>query len=93
MSEQQEKMRRSPEARIAEYNKKIEQLRVRKQQLEAQLNERERKARTRRLIEIGAIFEKNFNLFSKEEAEHVAHTLRDQADSLLKELRESNFTK
>lgn len=41
--------------------------------------------RTRRLIEIGAIFEKGFEISSTAEAEYLARKLHDQAKRLLAE--------
>lgn len=82
-----ENARKSPEEKLAEIEKKMEQLKARKQRMQQQISQKERKERTRRLIEIGAIFEKNFELQSKEEAEFVAHELRGQAAALLKNLR------
>lgn len=55
-----ESKRRSPEERLAELNKKMEQLKAQKQRVQAQVNQKERKDRTRRLIQVGAIFEKQF---------------------------------
>lgn len=55
-----ETKRRSPEKRLAELNKKMEQLKAQKQRVQAQVNQKERKERTRRLIQVGAIFEKQF---------------------------------
>lgn len=55
-----EAKRRSPEERLAELNKKMDQLKAQKQRVQAQLNQKERKERTRRLIQVGAIFEKQF---------------------------------
>lgn len=75
-----ETKRRSPEERLAELNKKMEHLKAQKQRVQSQLNQKERKERTRRLIQFGAIFEKYFGLQSVEEAEAVAKQLRDLAD-------------
>lgn len=68
------------EERLIELDQKIEQLKARKQKLRAQLSQKERKERTRRLIQIGAIFEKYFSLQSVEEAETVAKRLHELAD-------------
>ena len=64
--------RKTDEERLQELEKKMEQIKARKQQVETRLKEKNRKARTKRLIEIGAIFEKYFELESKEEAEKIA---------------------
>lgn len=55
-----ETKRKSPEERLAELNKKMEQLKAQKQRVQAQVNQKERKDRTRRLIQVGAIFENQF---------------------------------
>lgn len=81
-------IRRSPEEKISEIEKKMEQLKAKKQQLQAQASQKERKERTRRLIQIGAIVETNFQLESLEEAEWVILQLRDQAKSLLEKHRQ-----
>lgn len=65
-------VRKTDEERLQELEKKIKQIEARKKQVEARLKEKDRKARTKRLIEIGAIFEKYFALESKEEAEKIA---------------------
>jgi hypothetical protein len=70
-----EAKRRSPEEKLAELNKKMEQLKAQKQRVQALLNQKERKERTRRLIQMGAIFEKYFNLQSLEDAEIMAKQL------------------
>ncbi|OMD08213.1 hypothetical protein [Paenibacillus odorifer] len=80
--------RRSPEERVAEIEKKMEQLKAKKQQLEEQVSQKERKERTRRLIQIGAIMESNFGLESLEEAEWVAEQVRDHAQVQLRSRRE-----
>ena len=55
-----ETKRRSPEEQLSDVEKKMEQLKARKQQLQWKITQRERKERTRRLIQVGAIFEKHF---------------------------------
>lgn len=71
--------RKSEEDKLKELEQKIEQMKAKKQQMASRLKEKERKARTKRLIEIGAIFEKSFGLTSKEEAEKYAIGLRGTA--------------
>lgn len=78
------KPRPTPEEKLAKIEEKISQLKAREQQIKTELNQKERKARTRRLIEIGAIFEKGFEISSTAEAEYLARKLRDQAKELLK---------
>ncbi len=60
---------------------KIQQMKAKKQQLEARLKEKERKARTRRLIQVGAIFEGYFDFIGEEEAEQYALYLQNKARS------------
>lgn len=66
----------SKEEKIAALEKKMDQLKARKQKLQVELNQRERKERTRRLIQMGAIFEKYFEIQSIEEAEVLAKHLQ-----------------
>ncbi len=49
---------KSLEQRVAETEERIRQLQARKQAIEQQLRQRERKERTRRLIQVGAILAK-----------------------------------
>ncbi len=53
--------RKTEEEMLQELEKKIEQMKEKKKQVKARLNEKERKKRTRRLIQIGALFEKHFD--------------------------------
>ena len=55
----------------------MEQLKARKQQIESRLKEKERKERTRRLIQVGAIFEKYFDIAGVDQAEKIAFGLRE----------------
>lgn len=64
--------RKTDAERLLELEKKIEQIKVKKQQVESRLKEKERKERTRRLIQVGAIFEKYFEIEGQEEAEKIA---------------------
>lgn len=68
--------RKTDEERLQELEKKMEQMKARKQQVETRLKEKERKQRTKRLIEVGAIFEKYFEIEGKEEAEKIALTFQ-----------------
>ncbi|MFN7137961.1 MAG: hypothetical protein ACK4UN_01335 [Limisphaerales bacterium] len=63
---------------------KDEQLKARELQLKARLNEKERKARTRLLIQYGAIFEKWFELTSIKEAEEVGQAFHQMVKAHLK---------
>lgn len=49
--------RKTDEERLQELEKKIEQAKAKKLQIERRMKEKERKERTRRLIQVGAIFE------------------------------------
>ncbi|MEC0373333.1 hypothetical protein [Paenibacillus chibensis] len=72
--------RRTEEQRLAELDQRMEQLKAKKQQLQAQISQKERKARTRRLIQIGAIFEQYFGVQVNEQvAADVIKNLHDLA--------------
>jgi len=79
-----ETKRRSPEERLADLNKKMEQLKAQKQRVQAQLNQKERKERTRRLIQIGAIFEKQFPRMADLTLEQVS-VLATELERIVKE--------
>ena len=64
--------RKTDSERLQELGRQMEKMKARKAQLEGRLKEKERKERTKRLIEIGAIFEHHFEITSKEEAEKIA---------------------
>lgn len=67
--------KKTAEERIAELDQKMKQLRLKKQRIVARESQKERKARTKRLIEVGAIFEKYFDISSKEDAEIIAQKI------------------
>lgn len=52
--------RKTDEERLLELEQKIEQTKARKQQIASRIKQKERKERTRRLIQVGAIFEGYF---------------------------------
>jgi hypothetical protein len=61
----------------------MDQLKARKQRIQNQLSQKERKERTRRLIQVGAIFEKHFpNLadLSLDQVAEAAGALRQLAE-------------
>lgn len=64
--------RRSPEEQLTDLEKRMEQLKAKKQQLQAKINQKERKERTRRLIQVGAIFENHFPKLAELTLEEVA---------------------
>lgn len=80
--------------KMLEIETKIGQLEMQKTRLENRLNEQERKKRTRRLIQVGAIFEKHFDIKGVEDAENVASTWSDRIkknkDEMLEELLNQN---
>lgn len=65
--------KRTGEEILQELEEKIEKMKAKKQQVEARKKEKER---TRRLIQVGAIFEKYFEIQSEEEAEKIAKALQ-----------------
>lgn len=81
--------RKTDAERLENYAKKIKQMETKKERLAKQLKEKERKARTRRLIQVGAIFEDYFDIEDKEQAEKYAIGLikvvknnRDKLDNI-----------
>ncbi len=68
--------------KIQELDTKIHQLEARKEQIENRSKEKERKKRTRRLIQVGAIFEKYFEIEDVEEAEKMAIILNKRAKEI-----------
>lgn len=69
--------KKTDQERLQEIEEQMEKMKARKQQVESRMKEKERKARTKRLIETGAIFEKYFNIKSEEEAEQIAYGMRE----------------
>ncbi|KOO43754.1 hypothetical protein [Priestia koreensis] len=69
-------VRKTDEERLLELENKMKEMEAKKQQIAQRLKEKERKERTRRLIQIGAIFEKHFEIQGEEEAEKVALYLK-----------------
>ena len=70
-------VRKTDKERLEELNQKMEQMKAKKMQLETRLKEKERKERTKRLIEVGAIFEKYFAITGKDQAEKVALGMKE----------------
>lgn len=70
-------VRKSDEERLRELEEKMEQIKAKKMQVESRLKEKERKYRTRRLIQVGAIFENYFDIEGMEQAEKVALGMRE----------------
>lgn len=69
--------RKTDEERLRELEEKMEQIKARKQQVASRIQQKERKERTRRLIQVGAIFEKYFDVIGENQAEKVAYGMRD----------------
>ncbi|MGG3806411.1 hypothetical protein [Metabacillus fastidiosus] len=68
--------RKTEEERLLELDEQRPTIKARKQQLESRMREKERKARTKRLIEVGAIFEKQFEIEGQEGAEKLVLVLK-----------------
>ncbi|MGG3941200.1 hypothetical protein ABEV54_07075 [Peribacillus psychrosaccharolyticus] len=73
--------RKTDQERLQELEEKMEQIKKKKQQLANRLQVKERKDRTRRLIEVGAIFEKYFEIEGQEEAEKIAISLKNYVET------------
>ncbi|MFM9280885.1 hypothetical protein [Paenibacillus jiagnxiensis] len=73
--------RKSPEERLHEIDEKVKQLKARQQKIKSQVSQQERKARTRRLIQVGAMFEKYFETQTFDEAEALAKNLKLMMDT------------
>lgn len=71
--------RKTDDERLLELEEKIAQIKAQKQQLASRIQTKERKERTRRLIQVGAIFEKYFDIVGEDQAEKVAYGLQDRA--------------
>lgn len=72
--------RKTDEDRLQELEDKMQRIKARKQQVESRIRQKERKERTRRLIQVGAIFEKYFNIEGEEQAEQVAYSLKNYVE-------------
>lgn len=69
-------VKKSEEEKLIELEEKIKQLQARKQKIANAQKQKERKARTKRLIEVGAIFEKYFEIEGQEQAEIIAKNIQ-----------------
>ncbi|MEK5105100.1 hypothetical protein MKX83_24470 [Cytobacillus sp. FSL M8-0252] len=72
--------RKTDEERLKELEQKMEQIKAKKQQVASRIQQKERKERTRRLIQVGAIFEKYFDINGEKQAEKVAYGMKDAVD-------------
>jgi len=70
-------IRKTDDERLKELEDKMEQIKAKKQQLASRIQSRERKERTRRLIQVGAIFEKYFDFVGEDQAEKIAYGMKD----------------
>lgn len=71
--------RKTDDEKLQELEEKIAQIKAQKQQIANRIQTKERKERTRRLIQVGAIFEKYFDIVGEDQAEKVAYGLKDRA--------------
>ncbi|MGG1685138.1 hypothetical protein [Pseudalkalibacillus sp. NRS-1564] len=72
--------RKTDAERLQELEEKMEQIKAKKQQVASRIQAKERKERTRRLIQVGAIFEKYFDIVGEDQAEKVAYGMKDAVE-------------
>nr|WP_162482694.1 hypothetical protein [Clostridioides difficile]VUB78602.1 Hypothetical protein CDSMR_0001 [Clostridioides difficile] len=72
--------RKTDAERLQELEEKMEQIKAKKQQVASRLAQKERKERTRRLIQVGAIFEKYFDIVGEDQAEKVAYGMKEAVE-------------
>lgn len=72
--------RKTDAERLQELEEKMEQIKARKQQVASRIQAKERKERTRRLIQVGAIFEKYFDIVGEDQAEKVAYGMKEAVE-------------
>lgn len=72
--------RKTDDEKLQELEKKISQIKAQKQQITNKIQTKERKERTRRLIQVGAIFEKYFDIVGESQAEKVAYGLSKRVE-------------
>lgn len=91
-------MKKSMEERLSDLQKRKQQLIEQEKLIKARMGQQQRKERTRRLIQEGAIFEKHLDIRSEEEAKAVCdyiqqHTgIMTSITTLLKQLRHAKDT-
>lgn len=78
--------RKTDQERLEELERKIEEVREKKQQVASRIREKERKQRTRRLIQVGAIFE---GYFEEEDSELLPEQAEQIALGLSKYVKEN----
>lgn len=69
--------RKTEEERMMDLDEKIKRMQLEKQRLANQVKQKERKERTRRLIQIGALMEKHFEFEGEEEAIKLIASFQD----------------
>lgn len=62
--------------KLKELEEKMQQMKAKQQQIANRLKEKERKERTKRLIEVGSVIEKHFGIEGKEEALKLIYTYK-----------------
>ncbi len=72
--------RKTDEERLRELEEKMDQIKAKKQQVASRIQQKERKERTRRLIQVGAIFEKYFDIVGEDQAEKVAYGMKEAVE-------------
>lgn len=73
-------MKKSMEERLADIQKRKQQLAEQEKLIKARLSQNERKKRTRRLIEEGAILEKYLGVQTPEDAENVCNYIANRPE-------------
>ena len=86
--------RKTEEERLKELEEQMEKIKARKQKIESQLRTKERKKRTRRLIQVGAIFESYFGKgLDEKEAEKIAFAVKDHVRNNKDKIAKINIEK
>lgn len=73
-------VRKTDDERLQELEEKMAQIKAKKQQVANRIQSKERKERTRRLIQVGAIFEKYFDFIGEDQAEMIAYGMKDAVE-------------
>jgi hypothetical protein len=86
-------MRKTDDERLQALEEKMAQIKAKKQQLASRIQSKERKERTRRLIQVGAIFESYFDIIGEDQAEKVAYGMKDAVEKHRAKLMTIDVTK
>jgi len=86
-------IRKTDDERLQALEKKMAQIKAKKQQLASRIHSKERKERTRRLIQVGAIFESYFDIIGEDQAEKVAYGMKDAVEKHREKLMTIDVTK